>query len=227
MSVSILRNYVCWALAVLFPLSLSAADTGLSAMLHSKGGVWINGSESPESTAIFPGDSLETKSASVATLDVDGSSVLIQAESLLKFNGDSLTLEHGSVQVTTSKSMIVYVKCIKAIPVSNAWTQYRVTDLNGNVQVAAIKSDVNINKGNRSEKPSDDSASQSATVREGQQGERNESDACGAADLPKVPGHALNTKWIEIGAAAGGGGIALCLLLCKGPNPKNVSPSQP
>jgi hypothetical protein len=103
MSVSIIRISVCWGRSVLFPLSLWAADAGPSAMLHSKGGVWISSSESPESTAIFSGDSLETKSGSVANLDTGGSSVLIQPECLLKFDGDSLTLEHGSVLVTTSK----------------------------------------------------------------------------------------------------------------------------
>lgn len=196
-------------------------------MLHSKGGVWINGSESPESTAIFSGDSLETKSGSVANLDVDGSSVLIQPESLLKFNGDSLTLEHGSVEVTTSKSMSVHVKCIKVVPVSDAWTHYQVTDLNGTVHAAAIKSDVNVSQGTHSRKSSAESASQSGSVREGQQADRDESDACGAADLPKAPGHVLDAKWIEIGAGAAGGGVVLCLLLCMGPNPKNVSPWQP
>ncbi|MGA7909301.1 MAG: hypothetical protein WCA16_17985 [Candidatus Sulfotelmatobacter sp.] len=196
-------------------------------MLHSKGGVWVNGSESPESTAIFPGASLETKSGSVANLDADGSSVLIQPESLLTFNGDSLTLEHGSVMVTTSKSMSVFVKCIKVVPVLHAWTQYEVTDLNGTVRVAAVKSDVNVSQGVGTRKPSPESASQSGTVREGQQAERNESEACGAAEQPKVPGHALDTKWVEIGGAAAGGGLILCLLLCKGTNPPRVSPSQP
>jgi len=214
-------------LSVLFPLSLLAADTGSSAMLHSKGGVWINGSESPESIAVMPGDSLETKAGSVANLDTDGSSVLIQPESLLKFNGDSLTLEHGSVMLTTSTSMNVHVKCIKVTPASNTWTQYQVTDLNGTVQAAAIKSDVNISQGIHARKPSTESASQSATVHEGQQAEREESEACGAAEQPKVPGHALNTKWIEIGGGVGGGVLVLCLLLCTGTSQKNVSPWQP
>jgi len=227
MSVSIFRNSLCWMLSVLFPLSLLAADTGSSAMLHSKGGVWINGSESPESIAVMPGDSLETKAGSVANLDTDGSSVLIQPESLLKFNGDSLTLEHGSVMLTTSTSMNVHVKCIKVTPASNTWTQYQVTDLNGTVQAAAIKSDVNISQGIHARKPSTESASQSATVHEGQQAEREESEACGAAEQPKVPGHALNTKWIEIGGGVGGGVLVLCLLLCTGTSQKNVSPWQP
>ncbi len=227
MRVSTLRSCLCWALSVFLPLSLLAADAGLSAMLHSKGGVWINGAESPDSTAVFPGDSLETKTGSVANLDVDGSSVLIQPESLLKFNGDSLTLEHGTVLVATSKSMSVHVNCIKVVPVSDAWTQYQVTDLNGTVHVSAVKSDVNISGSMRGARQPANSTSQSATVREGQQGERSESEACGAAELPHAPTGGLNTKWLEIAGGAGGGGLVLCLLLCKGSSPKSVSPSQP
>jgi hypothetical protein len=214
----------------LFPLSLAATDAGTAAppaMLHSTGGVWINGSESPESTAIFRGDSLETKTGSVANIDAPGSSVLIQPESLVKFNGDSLTLEHGTVLVITSTTMSVHVNCIKVVPVSAAWTQYQVTDLDGTVHVSAIKSDVNIEGGAHLKKPSTETASQSATVHEGQEAKREESEACGAAEQPKVPGHALNPKLLELGGGAGGGGLLLCLLLCKGTSGSPVSPSQP
>src|SRR5271154_5097921 len=111
MSVST-RNLLCWMVAVLLPLSLTAGDTG-TALLHTKGGVWVNGNEAKDATAILPGDLLETRSGFVATLDAQGSSVLIQAESLVRFEGTFLTLEHGSVSVGTSTSLRVHVKCIK------------------------------------------------------------------------------------------------------------------
>ena len=115
-----------------------------AAVVHSKGGVWVNGAEVADSTAVFPGDLLETKPGSVANLDAEGSSVLIQPESVVKFQGNSLNLEHGSVSVGTSTSMSVQVNCIKVEPVSNERTQYDVADVSGTVQVAAHKYDVNI-----------------------------------------------------------------------------------
>jgi hypothetical protein len=212
---------------VLFPLSLLAADTG-SAMLHSNGGVWVNGAEVADSTVIFPGDSLETKPGFVANLDAEGSSVLIRGESIVKFEGNYLTLEHGSVAVGTSTSMSVHVNCLKVEPVSNDQTQYEVNDLSGSVQVAARKKDVNIQQAGGLHKPSaESSSSQSGLVREGQQAKREESEVCGAASPPQSAGHALNTKWLEIGGGAGGGALVLCLLLCRGKSPSNVSPSQP
>src|SRR5580700_9939700 len=146
MSVSALRTFLCWALIVLCPLSLTAADTG-SAVLHSEGGVWVNGAETAGSTVVFPGDVLETKPGFVANLDAEGSSILIQAESVVKFQGTFLSLEHGSVSVGTSTSMSVRVNCLKVEPVSSERTQYEVADVSGAVQVAARKSDVNITVG--------------------------------------------------------------------------------
>ena len=181
---STLNRRVCWAMIVFFPLSLVATDSG-PAILHSKGGVWVNGSEAHDSTAILAGDLLETKSGAVASLDADGSSILIQSESVVKYNGDSLTLEHGSVSVGTGKAMSVHVDCIRVVPVSNDWTQYDVTAVSGKVQVAARKLDVNILYATSTRKPSPETAeAQSATVHEGQQATRDEAEACGTGKKP-------------------------------------------
>jgi hypothetical protein len=227
MSVPALRNFVSWVMILLFPLSMLAADTG-SAVVHSNGGVWVNGAEVADSTAVFPGDFLETKPGFIANLDSEGSSVLIQGESVVKFQGDYLILDHGSVSVGTSTSMSVHVNCIKVEPLSNDRTQYDVSDVTGTVRVAAQKNDVNIRQGGALRKMSSETNSpQSSIVHEGQQSTRDESVVCGAASRPEGAGHALNSKWLEIGGAAGGGVLVLCLLLCKSKNPSNVSPSQP
>jgi hypothetical protein len=231
MSVSVLQKFVALVMVVLCPLSLAAQgaaqDKG-SAVLRSEGGVWVNGFEIAGTTVLFPGDELETKPGFVANIDAEGSSVLIQPESIVKFQGTFLTLEHGSVSVGTSTSMSVHVNCIKVEPVSNERTQYDVADVSGTVQVAAHKNDVNITQGGVLGKGTPDrGASQSATVHEGQTANREESAACGAAQRPESAGHGLNTRWLEIGGGAGVGVIVLCLLLCKGPSPTNASPSQP
>jgi hypothetical protein len=226
MSVSA-RNLLSWMMIALFPVSMPAADQN-SAILHSNGGVWVNGAEAIDSTVVFPGDLLETRSGFVANLDAEGSSVLIQPESVIKFQGTFLILEHGSVEVGTSTSMSVHVNCLKVEPLSNDRTQYDVTDVSGIVQAAARKNDVNITQPGTLRKASRRDSSQSATVHEGQQASREESIACGAPWSPGETGSTgMNTKWLEIGGAAGGGVLALCLLLCKAPSNNNASPSQP
>jgi hypothetical protein len=84
MSVPFLRSFLSGIMIILFPLPLLAADAG-SAVMHSTGGVWVNGAEVADSTSIFPGDVLETKPGFVANLDSEGSSVLIRPESIVKF----------------------------------------------------------------------------------------------------------------------------------------------
>lgn len=196
-------------------------------MLHSDGGVWVNGQEIATSTAIFPGDLIETKPGFVANLDADGSAVLIQPESIVKFQGNFLDLEHGSVAVGTSTSMSVHVNCIKVEPVSTDRTQYDVADVSGTVQVVAHRNDVNIRGGANLKKPTNDENSQ-ATVHEGHESSRDETVICGAPLRPETAGTGLNTKWLEIGGGAGGA-ILLCILLCKSSNHggASVSPSTP
>lgn len=232
MSVFRLRKFIAVALVLLFPLSLWAADTG-SALLHSQGGVWVNGNEVAGSVAVFPGDTVETKPGFVANLDSDGSSVLIQPESILKFQGDYLVLEHGIVSVGTSASLSVHVNCIRVEPLSNERTQYDVADVSGKVEVAAHKNDVRITqsgagKASTTTKTTEDNSSPlSNVVHEGEQATRDETQACGAAERPESPGHVMNTKWMVAGGGAVVGGVILCLILCKGSKSSPVSPSQP
>ncbi len=210
---------------LLLPQSLMAIDSG-SAILHTRGGVWVNGSEVPDSTAIFPGDLLETKPGFAANLTADGSTVLIQPESVLKFQGDLLVLEHGGVSVGTSKAMRVQVNCLTVVPVSTEWNQYEVTDVTGKVLVAARKNDVKINREGGLEKLSKERENSSgAIVHEGEQDTREESEVCGAPPGPATAGNVLNPKWIAAGAA--GGGILILLVLHGGPSKPPISSSKP
>lgn len=212
---------------VIFPSSLLAADSR-PAILHTQGQVWVNGKEAPDSTAIMPGDLLETNTGVVANLTTDGSTVVIQEQSIVKYNGDSLTLEHGGVSVGTSKLMSVQVDCLRVVPVATEWTQYDVIDVDSRIRVDALKLDVNILRGASMRKVERESAaSGSATLHEGQQVTREESEACGIAKKPVLAGNPVNTKWIEIGAGAGGGVLVLCLLLCTGKKPPQMSQTSP
>jgi hypothetical protein len=204
------------------PGQTEQGQTG-AAILHTQGGVWINGYEARDSTAVFPGDLLETKPGSAANLSLDGSTVLIQPETVAKLQANLLELDHGSVFVGTSKTFKVRVHCITVVPVLNEWTQYEVNNLNGNVQVAARKDDVNVERDNK--KPSlETEATHGSTVHETEQKSFGESEICGAPAQPVGPTSGLNPKWIAAGAAAGGG-ILICVLVCGGKTP--ISSSKP
>lgn len=229
MSVSISRVILCWALIVIVPVSLLGQTT--SAILHTQGGVWVNNYEATDSSTIFSGDTVETKTGFSANLVLEGSAALIQPESVTTFKGDLLELNHGGVAVETSTIFKVRVNCITVIPVSNDFTQYEVTDVNGSVHVAARKKDVNVEIRGHNKPTAENAGSQgSGSVHEGEQHSYDESQLCGApARIPQGNSLPLNTKWLEIGGAVAGGSILICVLVpCwGGGSKKSISPTNP
>jgi hypothetical protein len=158
MSPSRIRKIICGVTIVLIPASLWAADSA-PAMLYAKGTAWINGTTVPRTSAVFPGDLVQTRSDSVANINASGSNVVIMADSLIKFDGEAVSLEHGTVTVTTFKGMTTRAGEVSVVPVSNAWTEFEVKQgADGTVQVIAQKGDVNVSNG-----------SATSTVPQGQQ----------------------------------------------------------
>jgi hypothetical protein len=193
------------------------------AILHTQGGVWVNGNEARDSTAIFPGDLLETKPGFSATLNLDGSEVLLAPETVAKFTGDTLEVDYGGVSIGTSKSFKVRVKCITVVPALNAWTQYEVNDLTGTVQVTARKGDVNVEVAGAGKPAAGTTIG--GTLHEGEQKSYDSSELCGAAPQPTSPGSGISPKWIAAGAA--GAGVLIWILVHGSGGQNNVSQSTP
>ena len=227
--VRIFRILLCWGLSVALPLCANATDLPV-AVVHAQGGVWVNGKEVPDATAIFAGDTLQTQAGAAASLDSDGSTILVKPESVVTMQKNLLTLDHGSVAVGTARQFQVKVRCLDVVPVQATWTQYEVTDVSGKIDVRAHKNDVNIDResGRIKSRPEVASGeSNHATVREGEEKSQDESETCGAAERPGGAGSTLNAKWIYAGAG-GAGAIILLLLLGGGGGTKpSVSPSSP
>jgi hypothetical protein len=198
-----------------------------AAILHTQGGVWINGYEAADGSAVFPGDLLETKQGSSANLSLDGATVLIQPETVGKLQSNLLELDHGGVLVGTSKGFKVRVNCITVVPVLNEWTQYEVIDVNGNIQVAARKDDVRVEReGDRKKPVTQTEASNGSIVHELEQKNFDQTEICGPPARPAGASSGLNPKWVAGGAAAGTG-VLLCVLLCRGGGKTPLSSSVP
>jgi hypothetical protein len=197
-----------------------------SGILHAQGGMWVNGSEARDSTAIFAGDLLETKPGFSATLNLDGTEILLTPETIGKFEGNSLDLDHGAVSIGTSKGFKVKVHCITVTPASSVWTQYEVSDLSGTLQVVAHKGDVTVEVGITGKATGDSGTSSGGTLHEGEQKSYQESQLCGTQKEPASPGSGLNPKWIAAGAA--GAGILIWLLIHNtGGGSSPITPSTP
>ena len=141
---SAFRGLVSGVLCVLLPGSLFAADSN-AAIVYTHGAAWINGAHIPRPTsAIFSGDLLQTRSDSVANINQSGSTITVAADSLVKFEGSSVRIEHGAVTVSTSRSTGTTAGDVKVIPASNAWTEFNVTDTDGTVHIIDTKGDLNV-----------------------------------------------------------------------------------
>jgi hypothetical protein len=180
---------VSCVLVLLFPFSLFAADSN-AAMLYTSGHAWVNGAHVPRpSSAIFSGDLLQTRSDSVANINQPGSTVRVLSDSLVQFEGNSVTIDHGGVTVATSKGMATTAGDVKVVPASSAWTEFNVTDVDGTVRIAARKGDVTVNDGKAT-----------VTLAQGQETTRDES-----SDNSTDKGKRKNRKR-EAGATPGASG---------------------
>jgi len=130
-------------LAMLLPGQLWAADSA-SAMLYANGTAWVNGSAVPRSAAIFAGDMVQTRPDSSANLNASGSSVMVLADSLVKFQGPAVEIEHGAVRVSTAQGLATRAGEVTVKPAANSWTEFQVTDVDGRVQIVATKGDLTI-----------------------------------------------------------------------------------
>jgi hypothetical protein len=147
---------------VILPVSLFAADQA-SAMVYTHGPALLNGNSIPRTSAIFSGDLVQTTKDSVANINATGSTVLILNDSLIQYEGDSVSLEHGGVTVSTSKSLSTRAGDVTVSPASSGWTEFEIRDVDGKVRIMARKGDLTI---------SDDTGT--ATLAQGQETTRDE-----------------------------------------------------
>ena len=227
MGMSAFRRIVGCLLLLIVPASLFAADSG-AAMLYASGAAWLNGSHVPNSSAIFAGDLVQTRADGAANIHAPGSSITVLGDSLVQFEGVSLTVEHGGVSVSTSKGVSTTAGDVRVAPASNAWTEFNVTDIDGTVRIVARKGDVTItdDKGTVTlpqgqETTRDEQSNQSS---DNKSDNKKKKKRAGGGAVPAAGGGVLNSP-VAIGV---GGAAALGVtiwVLSKNDDP--ISPNKP
>ena len=201
------------------PVSLWAADSS-PAMLYAKGTAWINGSTVPRTSAVFPGDMVQTRSDSVASINASGSNVVVLADSLVKFEGPAVALEHGGLTVATSKGLSTHAGDVTVVPASNGWTEFEVKQVSdGTVQIVAQKGDVNVSDGSTLRPFRKDNRRPWTTPEKKKKKRRK-----GGGAVPASGGAVLDSPIVIYGGAAAVGGLLTWVLL-QDSNP--VSPVAP
>ena len=217
------RNLISWGLLLLLPATLLPAQepgsATANAVLYGTGQVYLNGSQIANSMAVTSGDVIQTRESAAANLGAPGSSVVIQSNTIARFQNAGLSLDRGSVSVATGRGMSVFARDFKISPASGDWTEFYVTRASGVIQILARKNSVIVSCG-----------ANSSTVKEGQQLSREDAADCGIVQQhgPGAPaaakGPLLSSPWVEYGAL-GAGGALLTWTLTRREDP--VSPSVP
>lgn len=221
------RKMVSCVLLLLFPGSMLAADSN-AAMIYINGAAYVNKSLVPRpSAAIFSGDLLQTRPHSVANINESGSSITVMADSLVQFQGASVDIQHGGVNVSTSKGIAATAGDVKVTPASSSWTEFNVVDNDGTVRIAARKGDLMIDDGKdvvllaQGQETTRDEDNPNAT-RNSKKSKKNKRQVPGAT--PAAGGGALSSP-IAIGIGAGAIIGVTTWVLVKSDNP--ASPSKP
>jgi hypothetical protein len=214
------RHVVCGLMIIILPASLAAQDS-TRGLLYSDGGTWLNEAPAPNVAAVFPDSLVQTQAGHAARIEVRGSSVVIQPETMMQFQGHELVVDHGSLRVDTVAEMEVLVGCVTISPMSYDSTQFDISDVDGKVRISVSKGDAKIHSHELAAPKS--KAGADAVVHAGGQAER--ADTCGSTSAPKSgAGPLLDSRAAQII-----GGITaatlICLGVCHGDDP--ISPDKP
>ncbi len=213
-----LRTICLACLVLLLPAFLLA---GNSAML-TEGNTVLTGNDALRSSALFIGDTVATRPDSVASIDAQGSMVLVLADSSVRFEGDSVNMDHGGVVVTTSQAMAVRAGKFTIAPVARRSARFEVSDSDGVVRIAAREGALAINDG-----------ASTSILQEGQQTTRQDSEPAGRTGKdPGVPPtgngiHISKKQAIIIFGGAAAAGTTAAILLTTGNGSHPVSPAVP
>ncbi len=174
------------------------------------------------SSALFVGDTVSTRSDSVASINAQGSMILVLADSSVRFEGNSVNMNRGGVVVTTTQAMAVRAGKLTIAPVEERSARFEVSDSDGVIQLAAREGSLAINDG-----------ASTTILQEGQETTRQDSDQSGGHTTTKgaTPGgngfHLSKKTALFIFGGAAAAGTTAALLLTTGNGSHPVSPATP
>lgn len=223
---------MCLGLISYLPSACLAADTPSAILKVSGEGVAVNDKAAANAMALYPNDLIRTQKGVAARIEMTGSAVDINPETIVEYDGDELVLEHGGLTVNTSTGLRVRVGCLLVVPVNDTtWTHFDVSDVDGKLTVFAEKSDVYINERSKKEIRDVKETGRSSRTIVHETEKKTREDKCGAGyvkgptpAVAPVLGPILDSPW-AIGIGAGAIGVITCWALCKNDDP--ISPHAP
>ncbi len=212
----------CWprqVLSIILVLSFSCTTFGAdgpstrAAVLHASGKVQVNGAGSRPITTLFSGDSVQTDGNSVANIIAGGSSVLIMPNASVKFLGNAMEVDQGTVAIATSAGMSAQVDGLTVTPASQKLSKFEVADGEDSVLIAARQGNVAVSDGQ-----------QTSTVPQDSQTTRKKKKKAAGAE-PAAKGGAFPAKKVALIAGTAAAIAVTGIVLANTGGKKCVSPS--
>lgn len=143
-SAQILRKALFF-LAFLTPCVVMASAAG--AIFMGTGDVQINGEPAAHSSTVFSGDRIQTAANGSALVKSPNGLVSVGADSVVKYQEDSVTLEHGVVALTVGKGIQAHLEnlIVSTDPGHNA--KFQLLNANGVERIWVIEGSLNITDG--------------------------------------------------------------------------------
>lgn len=133
-------------LAFLMPCLVMAGTT--AAILMGTGDVQVNGEQvAAHSSTVFSGDRIQTAANGSALLKSPKGLVSIGADSLVKYQEDSVTLEHGVVALTVGKGLEARLGNLVVSTDPEHSAKFQLLNANGVERIWAIEGSLNITDG--------------------------------------------------------------------------------
>ena len=220
-----LQNLLCWAMVLLTPGSLLAAEPG-GAIVYVSGSTSLNGAAIAHSSVVFPGDIVETGSSSQAKINAAGASMTVFENSSVKFERSGVSVEDGSIDMGAyKKELTTTAGAVTVTPALDTWTEFQMIHLNGTVQIFARKGNINVSEGTETvtllegQSATRDDSATSDDSNKGKKRKKKDEGAAPAAHTPVLDSPIV----IGVGAGAIGGGLIYVLTRSGSP----VSPTVP
>lgn len=197
-------------LPLIVPPVIAAPPDG--AMVYVKGSVWLNGSGIPGSSAVLPGDKVQTNGDSFANIRGAGMNLMVAPDTLVNFKSGGMELNRGFIALDGGSSFTVDAGVATIVPVGNKWTHIEIRRTEDEVRILAGDAQLHV------------TGSDGTIVMEPSEETVYAIDRNGEGAPPQATNGTLNTPWAKVGGSAAAGTIIIWSLI-HGDDP--VSPWKP
>ena len=205
------------AMMLLTPAAMLMAETG-NTMLYASGNVMLNGKEVARSASVATGDKIETAGSAATAVSQDGSKVIVNPYSAIRYQSAGVDVVKGTAAISTTDGLPAQADQITVTPKDKAAT-YEIARLNNNVVITSHTGALMITEaGTTTELEAGSSSSRAAEPAPAP------APAPAPQAAPVFPGSTLTGKQVfAIGGVVGAAAV-LCGLWCGG-GPSKVPPT--